>query len=469
MHRNLARFAGRNDSPPAPCPPMPAVPAKASRLRPVGPILLVVGLAAGRILILRIVRKTTAMTVRPHVGATRLANTTHGRPMNRPWSNARYWLAASLAAALCADARAVAAEPTMAAALQVQGEMVDADAPTAYRLPLIGLCDPADEQAVVQTGALPTACNSRDSPPRSACRNARVPRHFSRADDAALAGRAAWLQPGAARRVLRRPHRVHPSAASRGPGQRRDFRHRANTRQRWPPVCGRSTKPTTSCPQGAQLEGELDVRSVASSHRTPVLREITTRKSCRTKPSRCITASPRSSFARAAVDEQAGSMALYGLGKVYARLAERRDDDVQCTRGAMTMYCGRARRLPEQSTWRRTSWACCCAAQAIRPRRSTTLRGRSTSPRARPRTTTWPSRSRSSACRPSRPANEQESQRLAAWERSTGAVSRRAGVQWVSPAEMARVTQPAPLDPGNDRIRSTAAKPTTHHVNHDWR
>jgi hypothetical protein len=56
---------------------MPAVRVKALRLRPVGLILLVVGLAGGRILILRIVRKTTAMTVRPHVGAKRLASTTH--------------------------------------------------------------------------------------------------------------------------------------------------------------------------------------------------------------------------------------------------------------------------------------------------------------------------------------------------------------------------------------------------------
>jgi tetratricopeptide (TPR) repeat protein len=55
-------------------------------------------------------------------------------------------------------------------------------------------------------------------------------------------------------------------------------------------------------------------------------------------------------------------------------------------------------------------------------------------------------------------ANEQESQRLAAWERSTGAVSRRAGVEWVSPAEMARVSQPAPLGPAST-APATAAKP----------
>ena len=42
-------------------------------------------------------------------------------------------------------------------------------------------------------------------------------------------------------------------------------------------------------------------------------------------------------------------------------------------------------------------------------------------------------------------ANARESQRLAAGERATGAVSRRAGIQWVSPAEMARVAQPTAI------------------------
>jgi hypothetical protein len=41
-----------------------AVPAGVAVPNPVGPILLVVGAADSRILILRIVRKTTAMTVR---------------------------------------------------------------------------------------------------------------------------------------------------------------------------------------------------------------------------------------------------------------------------------------------------------------------------------------------------------------------------------------------------------------------
>jgi hypothetical protein len=56
-------------------------------------------------------------------------------------------------------------------------------------------------------------------------------------------------------------------------------------------------------------------------------------------------------------------------------------------------------------------------------------------------------------------ANEQESQRIAALDRSTGAVSRRAGVQWVSPAEMARVSQPVAPSP-TVQSPTTAARPT---------
>src|SRR5215211_1083711 len=59
-------------------------------------------------------------------------------------------------------------------------------------------------------------------------------------------------------------------------------------------------------------------------------------------------------------------------------------------------------------------------------------------------------------------ANEQESQRIAALDRATGAVSRRAGVQWVSPAEMARVAQPGSPTPvvqnSETAIRSTAGQ-----------
>ena len=42
----------------------------------------------------------------------------------------------------------VAAEPNAPLRSPVQGEMVDADAPATYRLPLVGLCDPAEEMRI---------------------------------------------------------------------------------------------------------------------------------------------------------------------------------------------------------------------------------------------------------------------------------------------------------------------------------
>jgi hypothetical protein len=44
-------------------------------------------------------------------------------------------------------------------------------------------------------------------------------------------------------------------------------------------------------------------------------------------------------------------------------------------------------------------------------------------------------------------ADERYAQQLAARDRATGAVSRRQGVTWVSPDQLARVPQPLPLPP----------------------
>jgi len=49
---------------------------------------------------------------------------------------------------------------------------------------------------------------------------------------------------------------------------------------------------------------------------------------------------------------------------------------------------------------------------------------------------------------------------LAAWERATGAVSRRAGVRWISPGEMAQVASPAmPVMPMAGGAAPPAAQP----------
>jgi tetratricopeptide (TPR) repeat protein len=384
--------------------------------------------------------------------------------MIRRWSTTRYWLAASLAGALFGDARTIVAKPTPAA--PVQGEAVDADAPTAYRLPLIGLCDPADEQSVVQTGALPClptvqapiASNSAPAAESIASPSAAtlalpatssglttqllpaVQRGYNLAQRGAfLAARTEFIQ------VLRRVAQAKDAtsgtseysaalaAGLRAMDEADDF-----------------------VPEGAQLEGELNVRSTASSHRTPVLRDHDED----VLPHDAVALYHKFAqerLAHAAVDEQAGSMALYGLGKVYARLAERRDDDVQCIRGAMTMYCAALDACPNNNLAANELGVLLCRTGHPAEAVDNFVRAIDIAPNA----TTYHNLAvaqQKLGLSADSAANEQEAQRLAAWERSTNAVSRRAGVQWVTPAEMARVSQPAQLGPATTEP-VTASKP----------
>ena len=167
-------------------------------------------------------------------------------------------------------------------------------------------------------------------------------------------------------------------------------------------------------------------------------------------------------LANAAGSEQAGSMALYGLGKVYARLAERRDDDVQFTRGAMTMYSAALAACPDNHMAANELGVLLCRTghpeeAARRFERTIDLA---------PNATAYHNLAvaqQKLGMQGQAAANEQEAQRLAALDRSTGEISRKAGVQWVSPAEMARVMQqpstPGPAVP--TPAPTTAALPST--------
>ncbi len=210
-------------------------------------------------------------------------------------------------------------------------------------------------------------------------------------------------------------------------------------------------------PPGAQLEAELDVREVASSHRTPVLRDYPED----VMPQEAVVlyhTYAQQQLSLAASGEQAGSMALYGLGKVYARLAERRDDDLQFTRGAMTMYSAALDACSDNHLAANELGVLLCRtghpAEAVHQFERTIDLA--------PNATAYHNLAvaeQKLGMAGQASANEQEAQRLAALERSNGAISRRAGVQWVSPAEMARVTPAAsPLPVVSNS--TTAARPT---------
>jgi tetratricopeptide (TPR) repeat protein len=376
--------------------------------------------------------------------------------MNRPRCIARLCLAvAASAAALLGDAPCTVAEQP-AAVIPISGETVEADAPTTYRLPLIGLCDPAEEHLVLGTAApalAPTTTGEAAPAPSTAGlafpANSNeltkqllpaVQRGYNLAQRGAfLAARTEFIQ------VLRRVAQAKDATAGTN-----EFSTALAAGLR------AMDEADDFVPEGAQLEGELNVRSMTSSHRTPVLRDRTED----VLPQEAVGLYHKFAqerLAHAAIDEQAGSMALYGLGKVYARLAERRDDDVTCIRGAMTMYCAALDACPNNNLAANELGVLQCRTGHPNEAVENFQRAITIAPSATAYHNLAVAQQKL-GLEPQSAANEQESQRLAAWDRANGAVSRRAGVQWVSPAELARVSQPAQLGQATTEP-VTASKP----------
>jgi tetratricopeptide (TPR) repeat protein len=329
------------------------------------------------------------------------------------------------------------------------GTMVDTDAPATYRLPLIGLCDPADEARIAR-GTGPAADSAAGKPATAA----------SLAVPATSSGLTAQLLPAVqrgynlAQRGAFYAARTEFIQVLRRVAQAKDATSGTDEHSRQLAAGLRAMDEADDfVPAGAQLEGELNIRSVASSHRTPVLREHTEEVS----PQEAVSlyhSYAQDQLAHAAADEQAGSMALYGLGKVYSRLAERRDDDVQCTRGAMTMYCAALDACPDNNLAANELGVLLCRTGHPAEAVTNFVRAIDVSPNATAYHNLAVAQSKLGLASQS-VANEQESQRLASMDRAAGTVSRRAGVEWVSPEELARISQSG-LSPASSPVPSAA-------------
>jgi tetratricopeptide (TPR) repeat protein len=385
--------------------------------------------------------------------------------MIRPSSFVAICLVACAAITLASPSRCQAAEAAVGASVPVLGEMVDADSPATYRLPAVGIFDPPQDRVAMRTDeTAPTPgdrviAEAKTSAPRvgqpsaaMACTPTNpeltnqllpaVQRGYNLAQHGAFfAARTEFIQ------VLRRVAQAKDTGASsddharalaaglRALDEAEDF-----------------------VPSGVQLEAELVVRKMASSHRTPVLKDYPEE----VLPQEAVLmyhGYAQQELSIAAHGERSGSMALYGLGKVYARQAERHDDDVQFVRSAMTMYSAALDACPDNHMAANELGVLLCRtghpAEAVeRFKRVIDLA---------PNATAYHNLAiaqQKMGLAGQAAANEQESRRLAAVDRSAGAVSRRAGVQWVSPAEMARVAQPA----AEAQVMSTpptAARPVT--------
>lgn len=208
-------------------------------------------------------------------------------------------------------------------------------------------------------------------------------------------------------------------------------------------------------PRGAQLEAELNVRTVASSHRTPVLKDYYQE----VMPQEAVAmyhSYAQLQLAQAALDEQAGSMALHGLGKVYARQAERSDDDVQLTRCAMTMYAAALDACPKNNLAANELGVLLCRTGHPAEAVSNFTRAIDVAPTATAYHNLAAAQQKLGLTAQSA-ANETESQRLAAIDRAAGTKSKQAGIEWITPAEMASFSQAAPAAPA--AMPMTAAQP----------
>lgn len=198
-------------------------------------------------------------------------------------------------------------------------------------------------------------------------------------------------------------------------------------------------------PSGVQLEAEMNVAVTVSSHRTPILRDC----SADVLPQEAIAqyhCYARQQLAKAVEGEQAGSMALHGLGKVNCRLAEETANDSRHDRKAMTMFlaaldAGPRNNLAANEVGVLLSRDGHQAEAADMFRRAIDLAPNSTAYRNLAVAEQKLGQTGQAA------ADSQYGEQLAARERSTGAVSRSIGIQWVTPQELAGVAQPQPLPP----------------------
>lgn len=369
--------------------------------------------------------------------------------MTHSWCTARCLLTVCLAATAAGGMRSALAKPG-GDVTPVNGTAVDGDNPAVYRLPLVGLCDPADEPKIIgQAGpaangeATSTSAAALAVPPNSSGLTTQllpaVQRGYNLAQRGAFfAARTEFIQ------VLRRIAQAKDAAAGTDEHSRKLA---AGLRA--------MDEADDFFPQGTQLEAELNVRSVASSHRTPVLKD----HEGDVLPHEAVAlyhGFAQEQLAAATVDEQAGSMALYGLGKVYARLAERRDDDVQLSRSAMTLYCAALDACPDNNLAANELGVLLCRTGHPAEAVNNFIRAINVQPTATAYHNLAMAQEKIGLAQQSM-ANEQESQRLAAMERAAGRMSKNAGIQWISPAEMATLSQSGPVAPTTEPM--TANRP----------
>lgn len=187
-------------------------------------------------------------------------------------------------------------------------------------------------------------------------------------------------------------------------------------------------------PGGTQLT-DMDLAVVTSSHRTPVLNE-TEGVVLPHQAAALYYAYAESQLGEAVAGEQAGSMALHGLGKVYSRESEQDPNNQQVIRNSMTMY--QAALLAHPQNHLAANELGVLLARNGHNEKAAEMFERVIE--LSPNATAYHNLAvvqQKVGLASLATANEQRSQGYARWESANGAVSRRKGIQWVSPDQFA--------------------------------
>lgn len=216
-------------------------------------------------------------------------------------------------------------------------------------------------------------------------------------------------------------------------------------------------------PKGDALEAELDVAAIANSHGVRLVSEAGS-----TAPSEAIAQYSQHSaacLAEAVAGEPAGSMALYGLGKSYARL-EAQGGDATAGRKSLVMY--RAAVDAHAQNFLAANELGVRLAQGGRyEQASQVLRTAAAQPGAIATVHANLAAIEEKLGREQTAvAAKRHSERLAQHERAAGEVSRRHGVEWVDPNafRQASPAAAAPYTPSAPVTAAPVASPNTRQV-----
>ncbi len=208
-------------------------------------------------------------------------------------------------------------------------------------------------------------------------------------------------------------------------------------------------------PQGVQLEAEMNVAVVMSAHRTPELLPSV----AITRPDEAIALYhqfAREQLALAVDREQAGSMSLYGLGKLENRLALQTNGELRHERKALTMFLAALDAGPSNQLAANEIGV--LLARGGQPAAASELFRRAID--IAPSSITYHNLAivdRQMGFHAQAEANENYSQHLAALDRQARIVSRNNGVEWVAPQDLSPVAQQSPLPVSGSRF--TKAQP----------